>query len=139
MEELPEYSLLVKVHTVDARSLVYIRPSLAVLFLLLMTSSWKPNSSTNLAVEVAELALVDSIHQPDLASSRSMVKSTLLLRRREVMVVVEEPSRMRTLGSGHGIGRCMDSIPMRKPWLAVGEMDMVGIVVLLDVCLRVPD
>jgi len=115
VEELPECSLLVKVHTVDVPSRVCIRPSLAVLFLLLITSSWKPNSSTNLAVEVAELALVDLIHQPVLASSRSMVKSTLLLRQREGMVVVEGPSRMCTLGSGHGIGRCMGSIPVRKP------------------------
>ncbi len=111
-EELPVCSLLVKVHTVDVRSRAYIRSSLAVLLLLLTTRSRKPNSSTNLVVEVAP---VDLIHQRVRVSLRSMVESTLLLRRLEVMVVAEELLHMCMLDSGHGIGRCMGSRPMRKP------------------------
>ena len=114
-EELPVCSLLVKVHTVDVRSRACIQSSLAVLLLLLTTSSRKPNSSTNQVVEVVELAPVDLIHQRVRVSLRSMVESTLLLRRLEVMVVAEELLHMCMLGSGHGIGRCMGSRPMRKP------------------------
>lgn len=58
---------------------------------------------------------MDLIHQPVLVSLRLMVKSTLLLRRREAMVAVEELSHMRMLDFGCGIGQCMGSIPMRKP------------------------
>lgn len=58
---------------------------------------------------------MDLIHQPVLVSLKLMVKSTLLLRRRAVMVVVEGLSHMRMLDFGHGIGQCMGSIPMRKP------------------------
>lgn len=86
------------VHTVDVLSRAYIRSSLAVL-----------------VVVPVELALVGSIHQPVQASLRLRVKSTLLLRRRAVMVVVEELSHMYMLDLGHGIGRCMGSIPMRTP------------------------
>ncbi len=58
---------------------------------------------------------MDLIHQPVLVSLRLMVKSTSLLRRREVMVVVEELSHMCMLDFDRGIGWCMGSIPMRKP------------------------
>ena len=50
-------------------------------------------------------------------------------------MAVEALSHMCMLDFGHVIGQCMGSIPMRKPWLGVVEMDMVGIA-LLDVCLR---
>jgi hypothetical protein len=102
------------VQIVDVVSPVCIRPSLVVLFPSL-TSSCKVINSTNLVVAVVELALVDLIHQQVLVSSRSMVKSTLLLRRREVMVAVEALSHMCMLDFGHVIGQCMGSIPMRKP------------------------
>jgi hypothetical protein len=58
---------------------------------------------------------VDLIHRQVLVSLRLMVKSTLLLRRREVMVAVEALSHMCMLDFGHVIGQCMGSIPMRKP------------------------
>lgn len=89
-EELPECSLRVMVHTVDVQSQACTRPSLAVLFLPLTTSSNKPTDSTDLAVEVVELALVDLTHQPVQVSLRLMVVNTLRLHRQEVMVVVEE-------------------------------------------------
>jgi hypothetical protein len=89
-EALLECSSLVMAHTADVLSRACIQSSLAVLFLSLTTGSSKPNNATDLAVAVAELALVDLIHQPVLVSLRLMVKSTLLLHRREVMVVVEE-------------------------------------------------
>jgi hypothetical protein len=89
-----------------------------------------------LVAVIVELVPGDLIHPPDPASLKLMVTSTLQLRRPEVMVVVEELWHMYMPDSGREIGRYTGSIPRRKPWLVVGEMDMVEIAALLDVCLR---